>query len=150
VNSVIELKAKFGDRLDVKEKSHKRVFAAIAPADLREIVEYVFKTQGARMSTITSVDQRAGIELLYHFVYDKEGVILSMRVLSKKPELNMDSIVKIIPGAEWVEREIWEMMGVKFVGNPHLKRLFLPDDWKEGELPYRKKSFESTDEGPVR
>ena len=44
----------------------------------------------------------------------------------------IDTISTVIKGANWFEREIWELFGVEFVGHPNLTRFLLPDDWDEG------------------
>jgi Ni,Fe-hydrogenase III component G len=70
--------------------------------------------------------------------------------LVEKPELKMDSFTDFMPAADWIEREIHEMLGVDFVGHPNLTKLLLPDDWPEGNHPYRKQTFESEKENDER
>lgn len=41
----------------------------------------------------------------------------------------VDSLVDVYPGAEYPEREVWDMFGVQFRGHPKLQRFLLPDDW---------------------
>jgi NADH-quinone oxidoreductase subunit C len=57
-----------------------------------------------------------------------------------KDNPEVDSITPLFPGAEWIEREMWEMLGIKFKGHPNLKRLLLSDDWPEGKYPLRHKN----------
>jgi NADH-quinone oxidoreductase subunit C len=40
--------------------------------------------------------------------------------------------------SDWVEREIHEMLGIKFIGHPRLTHLLLDDDWPKGDFPLRK------------
>lgn len=157
MNNVIEkVKEKFAEKLELEVKSARRAFANVAPQDAKEIVVYLFKVQGARLSTITSIDTRTGIELLYHMAVDGGSMILTVRTMVRKPELKIASITTEIDGAEWIEREIHEMMGVDFIGHPKMERLLLPDDWgslpadRQGEQPYRKQTFESESEGIER
>ncbi len=92
-----------------------------------------------RFSTATGCDTPQGIEIIYHFSYDKSGEIFSIRVLledKKNPQI--DSITPIIRGAEWIEREIWELLGVDFPGHPDLKHLLLIDEWPKDKYPLRK------------
>jgi NADH-quinone oxidoreductase subunit C len=42
----------------------------------------------------------------------------------------MDSLVLVWPGANWLEREIFDLMGIQFTGHPDLRRILLPDDWE--------------------
>jgi len=56
----------------------------------------------------------------------------------KKPDLEVDSIAPVIKGAEWIEREINELLGVTFKNHPDMKHLILPEDWPEGKYPLRR------------
>ena len=53
----------------------------------------------------------------------------------------MASCTDFLPAAEWIEREIAEMFGVKFTGHPQPETLLLPDDWPDGVYPLRKSDF---------
>jgi len=120
------------------EHTPQRIYISIKPQDLKEAAEVLFKKLNLRFATATGQDTPQGIEMLYHFSFDKSGEIFSLRILIKdkqKPEI--DSLANLFPGAEWIEREIWEMLGVNFIGHPNLKRLLLAEDWPEGKHPLR-------------
>lgn len=150
MNVVAEIKEKFGDKLEVFEKSAKRIYIRVDKKDAKALVRWMLLDLGARFSIATGIDTRTGIEILYHMAFDQLGLIVSVRTLVEKPELEMESFTDFMPAADWIEREIHEMLGVNFVGHPNLKRLLLPDDWPEGVYPYRKKTFESERENPER
>ncbi len=141
-----QLKTKFGDRISILEKNKKRVYLETGIDQVKEVVSYIYRELGARFSTASGIDTRAGVEILYHLALDRQGLMVTVRVLVPKPELKMPSFFSIMPATEWVEREIHEMLGVDFIGHPDPRRLLLPDDWPEGVYPFRKKSFESEKE----
>ncbi len=69
----------------------------------------------------------------YHFSHDETGRIFSLRTFVDKKNPEIESISSIIKGAEWIEREIYELLGVNFRNHPNLKRLLLDEDWPEGK-----------------
>lgn len=75
-------------------------------------------------------------ELNYHLVSipRREKVRLKVRLSGNDPVV--DSLVPVWPGANWLEREIFDLFGIRFTGHPDLRRILLPDDW-EGH-PLRK------------
>ena len=55
-----------------------------------------------------------------------------IRIKARLPEddLSIDSVVSIWRGADWFEREAFDLFGIDFVGHPDLRRLLLPDNWR--------------------
>ena len=134
-----QIREKLGNKIiNWYEHSARRIYFSLKPKDLKEVAKILFKELGLRFATATGIDTPAGIEILYHFSFDRSGEIFSLRVLiedKKKPEI--DSITPVFPAAEWIEREMWELLGVNFIGHPNLKHLLLIDDWPEGKYPLR-------------
>jgi len=69
-------------------------------------------------------------ELNYHLVSipRREKVRLRVRLGGSDPVV--DSLVPVWPGANWLEREIFDLFGIRFSGHPDLRRILLPDDWE--------------------
>jgi len=136
-----QIKDRLVDKIiEFYQHSSKRIYISINPEDLKEITKIFYKELNLRFCTATGIDTRRGFEILYHFSFDRTGEIISVRVLiedKKKPQI--DSLATLFPGAEWIEREMWEMLGINFIGHPNLKRLLLAEDWPEGKYPLRKK-----------
>jgi NADH:ubiquinone oxidoreductase subunit C len=85
------------------------------------------------LSFITEVDWQDRLELIYHlFAYDYTaepiGAILRCD-LPRDAMPTVASVTSVWPGAEFMEREAFEMMGIRFVGHPDLRRILLPDDF---------------------
>ena len=118
------------------KKSEKRIYIDIEPKDLIETVKLVFKELGARFSIASAIDRPDGTEILYHFSFDRAGMIVSFRVFMKeRSDAKIDSITPIFIGAEWIEREMHELFGIDFIGHPNLKRLLLPQPALQLPLP---------------
>jgi NADH-quinone oxidoreductase subunit C len=75
-------------------------------------------------------------EVVYHLlsIPKKERVRLKVRLESSSPTL--DSVTPVWPAANYFEREVFDLFGVRFAGHPYLRRLLMPEDW-EG-YPLRK------------
>ena len=91
------------------------------------------------LSDITCVDwypAEPRFEVIYHLlsIPKKERVRLKVRLDSSSPAV--ESITSVWPGANYFEREVFDLFGVRFTGHPYLRRLLMPEDW-EGH-PLRK------------
>jgi len=145
-----DLQQRFGgDIVDVFEKSDKRVYVSIKPQALKAVATYTFKELGARFNIASGVDMRQHMEILYHFTFDELNLVISYRVRLPKDNLVVDSLAPVFEGANWIEREINEMLGIRFNGHPELKRLLLSDDWPEGVYPLRR-DYQEWDKDAVR
>jgi NADH-quinone oxidoreductase subunit C len=85
------------------------------------------------LSDATSLDRfptEPRFELNYHLVSipKKSKIRLRTRVSGADPVV--DSLVPVWPGAGWLEREIFDLMGIRFNGHPDLRRILLPADWE--------------------
>jgi NADH-quinone oxidoreductase subunit C len=67
-------------------------------------------------------------ELIYVLFSFKTNTRIIVKARTKEWE-TIESMVPLWPGADWLEREIYDMFGVRFVNHPNLKRILLPEDW---------------------
>ena len=65
--------------------------------------------------------------LAYLLANSESGERITIRVMLDEPDLDVDSIVPLWEGANWLEREVWDMFGIRFQGHPDLRRILLPD-----------------------
>lgn len=133
-----QIRDAFPDRLrNWEERGGRRLYADVAAPDAVPLARALCETWRLRFITISGTDTRAALELLYHFSSDAEGSVLSLRVALPKEKPEIDSLAPHLKGAEWVERELRELLGVEFRGHPDPRRLLLSDDWPEGVYPLR-------------
>ncbi len=136
---VQELKTQLGARaLSVEQTAKNNIFVAIRPADVPDCVRILWDGMRGRWGVITGVDVVDGIELLYHFIFDSRHVVVTLKTKVPKPFPEIESVTPICPAAEWIEREVYDLLGVTFRNHPKPKRLILADDWPDGVYPLRK------------
>ena len=102
--------------------------------NIHKIVEFLKDNYCCKiLKSITAVDLGDKIELIYYLfsIDNEEDVILSIKIQNEA-----ESIADIFDSARADENEIFDMFGIKFIGNKDLKRLYMPEDW-EG-YPLRK------------
>ena len=54
---------------------------------------------------------------------------LTVRVFVNEPDLTVPSMVPLWAGANWLEREVWDMFGIRFEGHPDLRRILMPEEF---------------------
>ncbi|MFC1761837.1 NADH-quinone oxidoreductase subunit C [Planctomycetota bacterium] len=116
-----------------------RLYLECEAADSYEINRLLFTQCGLRFTIVTGIDSDRYFEVLYHYSNDETGCIVTVKALIRDRESpQIKSITPMIPGAEWIEREVHDLLGIDFEGHPNLRRLILADDWPQGVYPLRK------------
>ncbi|HPO13390.1 MAG TPA: NADH-quinone oxidoreductase subunit C [Candidatus Hydrogenedentes bacterium] len=134
-----ELRERFGpDTIDVFDKSPKRVYIEIRPDALVKMGTYIFRNLGARFHIATAVDTRDHLEILYHFIIEDINLLISLRVKLDRDHPAIDTLANSFPAANWIEREMGELLGIEFRGHPDPRRLVLPEQWPERVYPLRR------------
>lgn len=104
----------------------------IPKGHLHKAVEHLIDHyQPMHLSTMTADipnEDRAQIHLMYHF-WKAKGFTLLIKLEGNKPEL--ETIIDLIPGADFYEREAAEMYGIRFSNRDETPPLLLPDDWDQ-------------------
>jgi NADH-quinone oxidoreductase subunit C len=92
------------------------------------------------LSTMTAVDYWPQEHPRFHVIYQFTSVSLNLVVTLRVPVAGINpslpTVSHIYRNANWREREMWDMFGIKFLGHPDLRRILMPADW-EGH-PLRK------------
>lgn len=128
-----------GELLGVERTADKRIFLPCESEKVYSICKFLFDDLELRFVISTGVDAEHCFEVLHHFTNDESGCIVTVKAFIRDRESpELESIAPLIPGAEWIEREIHDILGIKFRNHPNLRRLILADDWPEGVYPLRK------------
>jgi len=75
---------------------------------------------------ITGVDYRDHLEVVYHLLSTRTNERL---VVKTKTDGEVDSVTSLWKGANWHERETWDLVGIKFRNHPNLRRILLAEGW---------------------
>lgn len=68
-------------------------------------------------------------DVVYQFLSRSEVARLSLVVPLEESDPVAPTAVEVFPAANWLEREVWDLMGISFLGHPDLRRIQLPEDY---------------------
>ena len=117
----------------------------LVPAErAREVLAWLKDDSGQRFNYLTDVtavdyrDPELPLEVVYQLRSLDRRVDLRLKIpLDKKATLEVESVVSLWAGADWLEREVFDMFGVTFRGHPDLRRILMWETYAEG-YPLRK------------
>ena len=149
-----KLKEKFGEL--VSAPAEFRGEASVKVTDAERIVEVsAFAQQElgfdylVDVSSLDNYGEDPRWTVVYHLygIVSKQYLRLSVSVTEEKSEL--PTVTTVWKTADWHEREIYDMMGIRFRRHPDLRRILMPDDYDEGyplrkDFPLRGKGWRDT------
>ncbi len=139
MDNYTEFLSLMGDKIVSLVQKEKRIYFEVDNQNIIEIAQHLFNKLGCRLSTATATETYRGIEVLYHFSHDKSGNYFCPRVvMTDKNNPKMNSITPIVRGAEWIEREMSEMLGITFEGHPRPEPLLTGNHPQNIKVPLRK------------
>jgi NADH dehydrogenase I D subunit len=141
------LQARFGEALTQAPETSDMLTFEVTAAQVKEVLNFL-KTAAAprfrRLDDLTALDESARVErdqypdytLVYQLLSFESASRVRLKVPLYGPDPTAPSIADLWPSANWYEREVYDMFGIRFAGHPRLWRLLMPHDW-EGH-PLRK------------
>ena len=128
------------DKLTKIEKTgDKRIYLYCEKENAYEVNKFLFEEVPLRFVIATGIDSDDCFEVLYHYSNDETGCVVTLKAFIRDREKPaIESIAPFLPGAEWIEREMHDLLGIEFNNHPDMRRLILADDWPEGVYPLRK------------
>ena len=138
------LQQQFGSAIVRVDVGWGETTVVVKREQLVEVVRWLKTADDQRydyLSDVTAVEYRdAGraIEVVWHLRSLPFRRFLRLKVmLEKGSDLSVPSVVSLYAGANWLERECWDMFGIRFEGHPDLRRILMWESFKEG-FPLRK------------
>jgi len=123
----------------IEQPADNRIWLTCEAENSYEINKFLFEEVPLRFVIATGIDSDDCFEVLYHYAYDETGCMITLKAFIRDRENPaIESIAPFLPAAEWVEREIHDILGIDFRNHPDMRRLILADDWPEGVYPLRK------------
>ena len=124
--------------LETTINKEKRITIDMKPDAILKIAEYLLQDMALRFIIASGYHTKKGFEIMYHFSDDRSGIILNIHVTLSKEKPEIDSLANMLSGANWIEREIHEILGITFRNHPEPEKLLSEGNWAEGVYPYRK------------
>lgn len=139
MKALTAIREKFGGAIiDEFVKNDRRVYVMVHKEDVPAVCRCMYEELGGRLAIATGADTRSGIDILYHFMFPGDHQLITVKTTVKKPSPEIESIAAFLPAANWIEREIYDLLGVKFTGHPDPRRILMADDWPQEVYPLRR------------
>lgn len=108
----------------------------VSSTAVHEFLSVLHKTEGLyfdHLSCLTGVDngpEAKTMEVLYHLASLVYGFQLTVKTVLDRSNPECPTVSDIWKTADWHEREAFDLLGIKFVDHPDLRRILLPGDWE--------------------
>ncbi|MFA5072724.1 MAG: NADH-quinone oxidoreductase subunit C/D [Nitrospirota bacterium] len=140
---LVELKAFFGNAILAAQETKDAVPTLwVTKHSIHDMLKHLkcnSKQPYRMLYDLTAIDERTRINrqdqpesdytVVYHLLSYDRNEDIRIKVPLQEDFLSLQSITDLWESANWYEREVWDMFGVKFDGHPHLKRILMPSSW---------------------
>lgn len=141
------LQERFGEAIQQAPQTSDMLTFYVAESHVKDVLRFLKREatpRFLRLDDLTAVDESLRRDrkaypdytLIYHLLSFESASRVRLKVTLYGPEPVTRTITDIWPSANWYEREVFDMFGIRFEGHPNLQRLLMPHDW-EG-YPLRK------------
>ena len=123
--------------VNVTRTETRRVYATVPRENSYQVCKYIHDNLTfEHCSTVIGVDYIDHLTVVYHLTNYYTGVMIELSVDIPVDDPHIESVTSIWEGANWHERETWELFGIVFDNHPKLQRLLTPDTYEF--FPFRK------------
>ena len=125
-----QLRSQFGEVITSAEEVDREVRVYVLPHALLEVARFC-DTHGYRYpADITAVDTGEALRMVYRLFSFSDGNYVVLNVILPRSGARVASLSGLFGAADWLEREVYDLFGVRFDGHPNLCRILLTDDWE--------------------
>ncbi|HEV3348274.1 MAG TPA: NADH-quinone oxidoreductase subunit C [Methylomirabilota bacterium] len=128
-----QARARIQERLGVAAEGEGSLLTVTVPPERwREAASLAKDTLGCLyFNFLSAVDWKdQGLEVVTRLENLEVGLALMLKTKLGPGQSTCASLVPLYPGADWMERECFDMFGIRFEGHPDLRRILLPQDWE--------------------
>jgi NADH-quinone oxidoreductase subunit C len=128
-----ELRDAHSDSILDTEFHRGRAVLVVDPAQVKAVIGYLYDKGYTMLASVHGVDyypQEPRLGVLYEMLDRRrvERISVKARVSTEDPRI--ESVIDLFPGADFQEREVYDMFGVVFEGHPDLRRILMPEDYE--------------------
>ncbi len=131
------------------------VAVTVSRDKLREVAQFLRNDPGmdfdyiVHVSSVDWPDDEERFEVVWEFYSIRKRHRIRLKTRVPESDCAVDSLTDLWKGADFMEREVFDMMGIRFRNHPDLRRILMPDDYTEGyplrkDFPLRGKGWRDT------
>ena len=124
------LQEQFGEAIHSAAEVGRELRACVSPTSLAAVCRFCKDSGFNYPADITAVDTGSELRVVYRLVSLTTDKHIVISVNLPRTGARLPSICEVYQGAEWPEREVYDLFGVRFEGHPDLRRILLTDDWE--------------------
>jgi NADH-quinone oxidoreductase subunit C len=133
-DSLAALRERFGEALEDVSEFRGQTTAVVRRGALLEVLRFLKEEQGFTfLANLTAFDDWPD-EPRFNVVYQLRELTrpanLRLKVRLPGDEAELPTVTGLYLMANWQERELWDMFGIKFTGHPDPRRILMPEDWQ--------------------
>jgi NADH-quinone oxidoreductase subunit C len=128
-----ELRDAHSDSILDTEFQRGRAVLIADPAQIKGVLEHLRGKGYTMLASLHGVDyypDEPRLGVLYEMLDRRRVDRISVKARVSTEEPRIDSVVELFPGAEFPEREVYDMFGVVFDGHPDMRRILMPEDYE--------------------
>jgi NADH-quinone oxidoreductase subunit C len=124
------LQAQFGEAVEAAEQVGRELHVRVQPSLWHALAEYCRDNGYGYFSDLTAVDNGSELRIVCRLMHETTHDQIVLSVGLTRTNGRLASLSHIFGGANWAEREAFDMFGVRFDGHPDMNRIMLEEDWQ--------------------